>query len=55
MALGPLRLAFLALALLAPAAHAAEPQPTYGMAMHGAPAYPPDFTHFAYVLSLIHI
>jgi microcin C transport system substrate-binding protein len=49
MAVGLVRLAFLALALAAPAAHAAEPQPMFGMAMHGDPAYPADFTHFAYV------
>ena len=48
MAVGLVRLALLALALAAPAAHAAEPQPMYGMAMHGDPAYPAGFTHFAY-------
>ena len=24
-------------------------QPAHGIAMHGEPAYPPDFTHFSYV------
>lgn len=42
------RFVLLALAFATPA-HAAEPQPMHGMAMHGDPAYPPSFRHFAYV------
>ena len=38
--------AVLALIVAAPAAMA---QPAHGIAMHGEPAYPPDFTHFSYV------
>lgn len=41
-------LALLAFAVALPAA-AAEPKPSHGMAMHGDPDYPADFTHFAYV------
>lgn len=41
----------LALALAVPAAGQddASPAPAHGIAMHGAPLYGPDFTHFAYV------
>ena len=38
--------AVLALVVAAPAGLA---QPAHGIAMHGEPAYPPDFTHFGYV------
>lgn len=41
-------LAVLILVFAAPAL-AAEPQPMHGMAMHGAPKYPADFTHLDYV------
>jgi microcin C transport system substrate-binding protein len=42
-------LGFLALTLTCPFAHTALAQPAHGVAMHGEPAYPPDFTHFDYV------
>jgi len=32
-----------------PGAMAAEPNPAHAIAMHGAPKYPSDFTHFDYV------
>lgn len=37
------------LLLAAPSLHAEEPAFTHGVAMHGAPKYGPDFTHFDYV------
>jgi peptide/nickel transport system substrate-binding protein len=37
------------LAALAPAAHAQSTEPMHGLAMHGSPKHPPDFTHFSYV------
>ncbi|TFH49175.1 MAG: ABC transporter substrate-binding protein [Lysobacterales bacterium] len=39
----------LALAGASVVAAANEPQPVHGLAMHGAPKYGPDFTHFDYV------
>lgn len=42
------RLAVLALALAPLAVRAAPPEPTHGIAMHGAPKYPASFTHFDY-------
>ena len=42
-------LGFLALTLTCPFAHTALAQPAHGVAMHGEPTYPPDFTHFDYV------
>src|SRR3954465_15155147 len=43
---GWLAVAAIASVLAAPCALA---QPAQGVAMHGDPAYPPDFTHFSYV------
>ena len=40
---------FAALTSLAAPALAETPKPMHGMAMHGAPAYAADFTHFTYV------
>ena len=34
---------------ITPGAMAAEPNPAHAIAMHGAPKYPSDFTHFDYV------
>jgi microcin C transport system substrate-binding protein len=34
---------------LAATISATEAAPVHGVAMHGEPAYPPDFTHFSYV------
>lgn len=39
---------FLVLAFVSPA-HAAEPAPQHGIALHGEPKYPASFTHFEYV------
>ncbi|WP_036288303.1 extracellular solute-binding protein [Methylocystis sp. ATCC 49242] len=43
--LRPFVVAFLGVLLSAPASAA---EPTHGLAMHGAPALPPDFDHFPY-------
>ena len=43
---GRLAAAAILMVLAAPCALA---QPAHGVAMHGEPAYPPDFTHFSYV------
>lgn len=42
------RFALSAAALVAGAAFAAEAEPVHGVAMHGEPALPADFTHFPY-------
>ncbi|WP_353858368.1 extracellular solute-binding protein [Azospirillum formosense] len=45
-----IRLALLCLAFFSLAARAEPPPgPSHAIAMHGEPAYPPDFAHFAYV------
>jgi microcin C transport system substrate-binding protein len=38
-----------ALMLIAVCAHAADPKPMHGLAMHGDLKYPPDFKNFDYV------